>query len=74
MRRVLLGLLVVLAVLLAVNTVVTDRETEPAQADAGRIVDLPGGDLQVREDGPARTPPPSCCCTGSRARSAGGTR
>lgn len=52
MRRVLLGLLVLLVVALAVNTVVTDRETEAAQADAGRVIDLPGGDLQVREDGP----------------------
>jgi pimeloyl-ACP methyl ester carboxylesterase len=57
MRRVLLGLVVVLAVALAVNTVVSDRETEPAQADVGRIVDLPGGDLQVRESGPADGPP-----------------
>ena len=56
MRRVLLGLLVVLVVALAVNTVVTDRETESAHADVGRIVDLPGGDLQVREDGPADAP------------------
>jgi pimeloyl-ACP methyl ester carboxylesterase len=56
MRRVLLGLLVLLVVALAVNTVVTDRDTEPAQADAGRIVDMPGGDLQVREDGPPDAP------------------
>ena len=56
MRRVLLGLLVLLAVALAVNTVVMDRDTEPAHADAGRIVDLPGGDLQVREDGPRDAP------------------
>jgi pimeloyl-ACP methyl ester carboxylesterase len=56
MRRVLLGILVVLAVALAVNTVVTDRDTEAAHADAGRIVDMPGGDLQVREDGPRDAP------------------
>ena len=48
-----LGLLVLLAAALAVNTVVTDRDTEDAKADVGRIVDLPEGDLQVREDGPA---------------------
>jgi pimeloyl-ACP methyl ester carboxylesterase len=53
MRRVVLGLLVLLVVALAVNTVVMDRDTEDAKADAGRIIDLPGGDLQVREDGPA---------------------
>ncbi|MGH2980380.1 MAG: alpha/beta fold hydrolase [Solirubrobacterales bacterium] len=53
MRRVLLAVLIVLAVLLAVNTIASDRETEAAKAGAGRIVDLPGGDLQVREDGPS---------------------
>jgi pimeloyl-ACP methyl ester carboxylesterase len=52
MRRLLLALLVVFIVLLAVNTVVTDRETKAAHADVGRVIDLPGGDLQVREDGP----------------------
>ena len=56
MRRVLLALLVVLAVALVVNTIVTDRDTEPAKADVGRIVDLPDGDLQVREDGPRDAP------------------
>lgn len=56
MRRLLLGLLILLAVALAVNTVVTDRETEQAHADTGRIVDLPDGDLQVREDGPRDAP------------------
>ena len=56
MRRLLLGLLILLAVALAVNTVVTDRDTEQAHADTGRIVDLPGGDLQVREDGPRDAP------------------
>src|SRR6188474_3018319 len=56
MRRTLLALLAALVVLLAVNTVVTDRETEAAKADAGRIIDLPGGDLQVREDGPRDAP------------------
>ena len=57
MRRVLLALLAVFVVLLVVNTIVTNRDTEPAQADGGRIIDLPGGDLQVREDGPASGPP-----------------
>ena len=56
MRRVLGALLVVLVVLLAVNTIVTDRETKAAKADVGRIVDLPGGDLQVREAGPRGAP------------------
>lgn len=56
MRRILLWLLAALVVLLAVNTVVTNRETKAAKADVGRIIDLPDGDLQVREDGPADAP------------------
>jgi pimeloyl-ACP methyl ester carboxylesterase len=55
--NILLALTALLAVLLAVNTIVTDSQTESAKADGGRIVDLPGGDLQVREDGPATGPP-----------------
>jgi pimeloyl-ACP methyl ester carboxylesterase len=55
-RRIVLALLVALAVLLAVNTVLTDRETKAAKADVGEIVEIPGGDLQVRERGPARAP------------------
>jgi pimeloyl-ACP methyl ester carboxylesterase len=47
----------VIAVLLAVNTIVTNSETKPAKADGGRIVSLPGGDLQMREDGSADNPP-----------------
>jgi pimeloyl-ACP methyl ester carboxylesterase len=54
---ILVGVVVVLAGLLAVNTIVTDGETKAAEADRGRIVDLPGGDLQVREDGRADGPP-----------------
>lgn len=46
-----------LAVLaLAVNALVTERETRPAEADVGRILELPGGDIQVRERGPRRAP------------------
>jgi pimeloyl-ACP methyl ester carboxylesterase len=56
MRRLLLALLAVLVVLLVVNTIVTDRETKAAEADTGRVVDLPGGDLQVRETGPRDAP------------------
>jgi pimeloyl-ACP methyl ester carboxylesterase len=48
--------LLALALLLAVNTYFEDRDTKPARADIGRIVALPGGDLQVREDGPASAP------------------
>ena len=45
--------MLVLGVLLAVNTIVTNAETKSAEADGGRIIDLPGGDLHVREDGRA---------------------
>jgi pimeloyl-ACP methyl ester carboxylesterase len=55
--KIVLGVLGLLVALLAVNTIVTDRDTEAAKADGGQIVDLPGGDLQVREDGPANGPP-----------------
>ena len=51
MRRILLILLALIAVLLIVNTIVTGRETKAAKADVGEIVELPGPDLQVRERG-----------------------
>jgi pimeloyl-ACP methyl ester carboxylesterase len=51
MRRRVLAVVALLAVLLAVNTIVTDNQTKPAKGDIGRVLDLPGGDLQVREDG-----------------------
>jgi pimeloyl-ACP methyl ester carboxylesterase len=51
-RRVVLAALVALVALLAVNTIVTNRETAPAEAEAGtRVVEAPGGDLNVRERG-----------------------
>src|SRR5687767_7601704 len=56
MRRLFLGLIIVLAVLLAVNTIITDSETKQAKADVGQVLDLPGDDLQVREDGPDGRP------------------
>lgn len=51
--KILIGLLVALAVLLAVNTVVVDNETKHAEAtaDGGRILELPGGDVQVTVEG-----------------------
>jgi pimeloyl-ACP methyl ester carboxylesterase len=54
--KILGAVAAVIVVLLAVNTIVTTGETKSASADGGRIVDLPGGDLQVREDGPAAAP------------------
>jgi pimeloyl-ACP methyl ester carboxylesterase len=49
--------LVVLGVLLVVNALVMDRETKAASPTIGRIVDLPNGDVQVREDGPRSAQP-----------------
>jgi pimeloyl-ACP methyl ester carboxylesterase len=51
------AVLAVLVVLLVVNTIVTNAETKPAHPDGGRLIDLPGGDLQVREDGRGSAPP-----------------
>jgi pimeloyl-ACP methyl ester carboxylesterase len=47
--KVLLGVLAALAVLLGLNTVVLDRETEQAEVTVpgGKILSLNGGDLQV---------------------------
>ena len=60
MRRFLiiaLSLLAVLAVLLVVNAVIVGNETEPAKASNGsRVLDLPGGDLNVTDRGPRDAP------------------
>jgi pimeloyl-ACP methyl ester carboxylesterase len=53
-----LAVIALLVVLALVNAFFTDRETSKAKADgSGRIVTLPGGSLQVREDGRADAPP-----------------
>jgi pimeloyl-ACP methyl ester carboxylesterase len=54
--RIVLVLLVLLAVLLVVNTIAINGETKLAKANGGQIVQLPGGDLQVREDGRTGAP------------------
>jgi pimeloyl-ACP methyl ester carboxylesterase len=56
-RRIALLFLVALAVLLGVNTILVERDTDPAKADIGRILELPGGDVQIREDGDPGNPP-----------------
>lgn len=59
-RRVVAGaamLGVAVVAFLAVNAWVVQRDTEPARAEGGRIVALPGGDIHVREDGPRGAPP-----------------
>ncbi len=49
--KVVIGIVALLAVLLATATIVQERDSDPAKADIGEIVSLPGGDLQVWEDG-----------------------
>jgi pimeloyl-ACP methyl ester carboxylesterase len=59
MRKALLisaAVLATLVVVLAVNAMVVDGQTKPAEADIGRVLDLPGGDLQVRDRGPRNAP------------------
>jgi pimeloyl-ACP methyl ester carboxylesterase len=55
-RRWIIGIGVVLALLalLVINALITDGETEAAEVTVpgGRILDLPDGQLQVRERGP----------------------
>jgi pimeloyl-ACP methyl ester carboxylesterase len=52
--KILIGVLVVLAALLAINTVIVDNQTKEAEVtiEGGRILSLPGGDVQVFEQGP----------------------
>jgi pimeloyl-ACP methyl ester carboxylesterase len=45
------------ALFLVLHAGVAELQDRPAVADGGRIVDLPGGDLHVREDGPRDAPP-----------------
>ena len=49
-RIALLAVVLIVAALL-VNTWLVERETEAASADIGRILELPAGDVQIREDG-----------------------
>lgn len=51
--KVLGGLFVVLAVLLAINTVTTGNQTKEAEVtvDGGEILNLSGGDIQVTDSG-----------------------
>jgi pimeloyl-ACP methyl ester carboxylesterase len=57
--KILIGVVVVLAILLAVNALIVDAETESAQVTepGGRILDLPDGDLQVVDKGPREASP-----------------
>ena len=53
---VALGVLALIVALLAVNTICVDTETKSAKADVGKIVRMPGGDLQVLDQGPRGAP------------------
>jgi pimeloyl-ACP methyl ester carboxylesterase len=52
--KILIGVAVVAVVLLGLNTLIVDHETKAAGVTepGGRIIGLPGGDLQVVEHGP----------------------
>lgn len=56
--KILIGVVAVLAVLLAVNTLVVEAETKSAEVtiSGGRILHLPGGEMQVLEKGPRHAP------------------
>lgn len=52
--RILIGAVILIVALLAVNTIVTENETKSAEVNepGGRILHLRGGDVQVIERGP----------------------
>ena len=57
--KILIGVGVALAVLLALNTVIVDHETKSASVTepGGRLLKLPGGELEVVEKGPRDASP-----------------
>lgn len=57
--KIALAAVIVLAALLTLNTLLVDGETEKAKVTVpgGRILDLPGGEMQVLERGPRRGKP-----------------
>jgi pimeloyl-ACP methyl ester carboxylesterase len=57
--KIAVGVLAVLAVLLALNTLLVDREAKVAGVTepGGRILDLPGGKLEIVERGPRQGSP-----------------
>jgi pimeloyl-ACP methyl ester carboxylesterase len=56
--KLALGLLAALTMALVLNAVLTSAETEPAEVTVpgGRILELPGGDIQVVDRGPTVRP------------------
>ena len=73
--KILIGVVAVLAVLLAVNTLVVEGETKSAEVTVpgGRILELAGRRHAGRRRGPARRQPDRPASTASPARSTGGT-
>jgi pimeloyl-ACP methyl ester carboxylesterase len=57
--KILIAVVVAVVVLLGLNALVTAKETKSAEVTlpGGRILDLPGADLQVVEKGPRDAPP-----------------
>jgi pimeloyl-ACP methyl ester carboxylesterase len=57
--KILIGVAVALAILVGVNAIVVGNETKSADVNepGGRILNLPGGEMQVVEHGPRSAPP-----------------
>ena len=57
--KILIAVVAMLAVLIGINAVVVSDETKPAEVNepGGRILKLPGGEMQVVEHGPRGAPP-----------------
>ncbi|HSS31914.1 MAG TPA: alpha/beta hydrolase [Solirubrobacterales bacterium] len=57
--KIAIGVVVGLVVLIGINAVVVGKETKPASVSepGGRILKLPGGEMQVVEHGPRNAPP-----------------
>jgi len=57
--KILIGVVVVLVALLGLNALSVDHETKSASVTepGGRILKLPGGELEVVEHGPRKAPP-----------------
>jgi pimeloyl-ACP methyl ester carboxylesterase len=57
--KILVGAALIVAALLALNTITLDGETEAAEATepGGRILDLPDGEMQIVERGPREASP-----------------
>jgi len=54
--KILIGIVIALAALIAINAVVLDQQTKAAEVtiDGGRILRLPGGGVQATDQGPTR--------------------